>query len=71
MDLENELMDQLPDTPGLLTYYNLHRPQKGYGNLVLFQSDGEPRTAGGTIRFMTMPSGGPPIITSLFGCTMA
>lgn len=40
MDLENELMDQLPDAPGLLTYYNLHRPGKGYGNLVLFQSDG-------------------------------
>ena len=39
MDLENELIDQLPDTSGLLTYYNLYRPQHGYGNLVLFQSE--------------------------------
>ena len=38
MDLENELIDQLPATPGLLTYYNLHRPKQGYGNLVLFVS---------------------------------
>lgn len=39
MDLENELIDQLPATPGLLTYYNLHRPKLGYGNLVLFASE--------------------------------
>lgn len=39
MDLENELIDQLPETSGLLTYYNLYRPQHGYGNLVLFQSE--------------------------------
>jgi hypothetical protein len=39
MDLENELIDQLPGTSGLLTYYNLFRPQYGYGNLVLFQSE--------------------------------
>ncbi len=39
MDLENELIDQLPATPGLLTYYNLHRPKLGYGNLVLFVSE--------------------------------
>jgi hypothetical protein len=38
MDLENELIEQLPATPGLLTYYNLHRPKQGYGNLVLFES---------------------------------
>jgi hypothetical protein len=39
MDLENELIEQLPTVPGLLTYYNLHRPKQGYGNLVLFASE--------------------------------
>lgn len=38
MELENELIEQLPTTPGLLTYYNLHRPRQGYGNLVLFEN---------------------------------
>ena len=38
MDLENQLIERLPETPGLLTYYNLHRPRLGYGNLVLFES---------------------------------
>lgn len=35
MDIENELIAQLPDVPGLLTYYNLFQPGKGFGNLVL------------------------------------
>lgn len=37
--LENELIDQLADSPGMLGYYNLRFPNQQWGNLVLCQDD--------------------------------
>ncbi len=38
MDLENEIIDNMGDNPGLLVYYNAYWPQIGWGNLVLFSN---------------------------------
>jgi hypothetical protein len=37
--LENELINQLPDSPGILGYYNLRFPSGQWGNLVMCQDD--------------------------------
>ncbi len=39
MAIEEDLVSRLPDTSGLLTYYNRYHPVEGYGNLVLFESE--------------------------------
>jgi hypothetical protein len=37
--LEEDIREQLPKVRGLLAYYNLLQPDRGYGNLVLFRSE--------------------------------
>ncbi len=38
--LEDALIDDMPSNAGLVVYYNVHWPDTGWGNLVLFVDDG-------------------------------
>lgn len=39
LDLEDALIDDMPSNPGLVAYYNVHWPDSGWGNLVLFADE--------------------------------
>jgi hypothetical protein len=40
LDLEDALIEDMPSHAGLAAYYNVHWPDTGWGNLVLFVDDG-------------------------------
>lgn len=39
VELEERLVRTMPGTPGLVAYYNVHWPGRGWGNLVLFTDE--------------------------------